>query len=68
MTIIRIKPETLIVYFDNLYGFFLDNLTVEYYELNFNAAEFLVLIIEEDNNNFVKYENIYSKIRNNLKM
>jgi hypothetical protein len=67
MTIIRIKPESLMVYFDNLYGFFLDNLTVEHYELNFNAAEFLILMIEEENNNYLKYETIYSRIRTNLK-
>ena len=68
LTIIRIKPETLIGCFDNLYGFFLDNLSIEFYELNFNAAEFFILIIEDESNNYIKYDKIYSKIGNNLRM
>jgi hypothetical protein len=67
MAIIRIKPETLILCFDQLYSFFFDNLSVEHYELNFNAAEYFILIIDDENNCYLKFENIFTKIRNNLK-
>lgn len=67
MTILRIKPESIEVMFDILFTFFSDNLLVEHYELNFNAAEFFILLIEDENTILLKNNHLLNTIRNNLK-
>ena len=66
MSIIRIKPETLVKYFEILFSFFSCNLTIEHYELNFNSADFFFLVIE-DENFLIKNDQILNIIKNNLK-
>ena len=65
MTIIRIKSETLLFCFDNLFQFFFENLMFDFYELNFIAAEYFIQIIE-DGNSILKSEKCFITIRNNL--
>lgn len=67
MAIIRIKPEMLSICFDQLFAFFFDNLSIEQYELNFNSAEFFNLLIEDENNTYLKFDNIFNKLRHNMK-
>jgi len=67
MSMIKFNSEVLIVLFNNLFKFFLENLKYEQYELNFNTCDFFNFILQ-DNGALLKNEQIHSTIEKNLSM
>lgn len=50
-TAVRINKQIFIDYADVLFSFFANNLTVDYYEMNFISAEFFLILVDEDEDN-----------------
>jgi hypothetical protein len=48
LSMCRMKREILLDNSANLFSFFVNNLSAEYYQMNFVAAEFLLYVVEED--------------------
>ena len=67
MSMIKFNNDVLIVLFNNLFNFFLENLKYEQYEINFNTCDFFNLILQ-DNGALLKNEQIYSAFNKNLSM
>ena len=67
MSMIKLKNEVLIILFDNLFNFFMNNLKCEHYELNFIACDFFNFIIE-DKEFLLNNDKIRNSIYNNLSM
>jgi hypothetical protein len=67
LAIIRMKKEILLETFENLFNFFLNNFTVEHYEMNFISAEFFLVIVEENEEELIKEEIVSNVLQNNLK-
>lgn len=67
MSMIKFNHDVLVVLFNNLFNFFLENLKYEQYEINFNTCDFFNLILQ-DNGALLKNEQINSTFYNNLSM
>jgi hypothetical protein len=68
LSIIKLRRDVFLRFFDKLFIFFTENLSVEYYEMNFTASEFYLHIIEEDKGKLLsKNKIIFESLSSNLK-
>ena len=72
LTIVRMNKETLSSYktlTQILFPFFMNNFSVEYYEMNFISAEFFLILVEKEGNEEKKNmnEQVVNLLQDNLK-
>ena len=67
MSIIKVNNDVLLILFDNLFTFFIENLKYEHYELNFNACDFFNFVIQ-DNNKLMKEDKIILAFKTSFPM
>lgn len=67
MSIIKFNIDVLIILYDNLFNFFMDNLKEEHNELNFNTCDFFNFILQE-NESLIKSDKIKNSFYKNLPM
>ena len=71
LVLVKLNKEILLEFANTLFEFFYENLSVEYYEMNFTACEFFLFVIEELENkksDLFKNKHITQSLLNGVKM
>jgi hypothetical protein len=66
LIIVRISKTILFSAFERLYQFFHNNLAVENYEINFISAEFMLYLVDEEEEDLIKNSQVNMMLQNNL--
>jgi hypothetical protein len=60
------NQEILFLLKNELYDFFLNNLTVDNYEINFVSAEFYLMLVDDPTLDFLNNESVLAAIEKSL--
>jgi hypothetical protein len=66
LIIIRIRQDLLIKLIEPLFEFFILNLSTENHEINFTAAEFICSLVDDEERELIKNEQITKVLEKNL--
>lgn len=67
LIIIRIRKEVLNELLTQLFEFFLQNFSVEQYEMNFTSAEFFLYLVDEEDEDIIKTDKVFNSLKASLK-
>jgi hypothetical protein len=67
LSLTRIRQDILIKLIEPLFEFFLLNLSRENYEMNFAASEFILSLVDEEEKELIKNEQVSKVLEKNLK-
>jgi hypothetical protein len=67
LSITRIRQDLSIKFIEHLFEFFIFNLSMENYEINFTAAEFICSLVDDEEKELIKNEQISKALEKNLK-